>query len=400
MVAVCFLLLIAVSMFLLYRERLFNNLIIFFVCLALLILIFDLRLICLPYVTLDYTDFLAKWVNYFRLNGGFAAIKESIGNYNVPYLYFLAAFSYIPVNDLYLIKILSIAFDVVLAFAGLKIVSLFTESKTKKLLCFFLIMILPSVVLNGSLWAQCDSIYAAFALLSIYFILSGRPVLSMVMAALSLGFKMQAVFFMPVFFVFLYTKKLKLRHLPVFPLTYLLLVLPTVLAGRPFLETITLYFNQVDSVGSGLNYNSSSIFAFFYNIVNLKQAAMLGILAAFLLIAVIYAFAYIKRKKLTNEALLTIAVIFSIGVPFFLPHMHDRYFFLADILTLCFAIIYPKRAPLPVLVSFASLLGYHAYFKMRYLLPMSYGAAALILVLVVLLYDLCRMLSAKDDRLK
>ncbi len=399
MVAVCFLLLIAVSMLLLYRERLFNNLILFFVCLAVLILIFDLRLICLPYETLDYKDFLAKWVDYFRRSGGFAALKNSIGNYNVPYLYFLAAFSYLPVSDLYLIKILSITFDVVLAFAGLKIVSLFTESKTKKLICFYLIMILPSVILNGSLWGQCDSIYAAFALLSIYYALSGRPVLSMVMAALSFGFKMQAVFFMPVFFVFLYTKKLRLRHLPVFPLTYVLLVLPAVIAGRPFIETITLYFNQVDTVGSGLNYNSSSIFAFFYKIENLKQAETLGIISAFLLIAAIYAFAYIKRKKLSNQALFTIAIIFSIGVPFFLPHMHDRYFFLADILTVCYAIIFPRRFPLPVLVSFASLLGYHAYFKMRYLLPMSYGAVALIVVLMVLLYDLYKILYAKNNRL-
>ncbi len=399
MVAICFLLLIAVSMFLLYRERLFNNMTVFFACLAVLILIFDLRLICLPYVTLDYTDFLAKWVDYFRLNGGFAALRRSIGNYNVPYLYFLAAFSYIPVYDLYLIKILSVTFDVILAFAGMKIVSLFTESKTKKLLCFYLIMVLPSVILNGSCWAQCDSIYAAFALLSIYFVLSGHPALSMVMAAVSFGFKMQAVFFLPVFFIFLYTKKLKLRHLPIFPLTYVLLVLPAVLAGRPFMETITLYFNQVDTVGSGLNYNSSSIYAFFYNVTNLKQAAMLGIIAAFLFIAALYVAAFIKRRSLSDEALFTFAFIFSIGVPFFLPHMHDRYFFIGDILSVCYAVIYPKRFTLPVLVSFASLLGYHAYFKMRYLLPMSYGAAALILVLAVLLYDLLSLLRMKKDSL-
>ena len=68
--------------------------------------------------------------------------------------------------------------------------------------------------------------------------------------------------------------------------------------------------------------------------------------------------------------------------------MHDRYFFMADVLSVCFAVIHPKRSFLPFLVSFGSLLGYHAYLKMRYLLPMSYGAAALLFVLFVLLIDL------------
>ena len=37
------------------------------------------------------------------------------------------------------------------------------------------------------------------------------------------------------------------------------------------------------------------------------------------------------------------------------------------------------------LVQFASLLGYHAYLKMRYLLPMRYGSAALILAFALAL---------------
>ena len=42
--------------------------------------------------------------------GGFAAVKLPIGNYNAPYLYFLAAISYLPIPDLYLIKLFSILF--------------------------------------------------------------------------------------------------------------------------------------------------------------------------------------------------------------------------------------------------------------------------------------------------
>jgi len=342
----------------------------------------------MAHITLDYIDFLAKWVEFFRRNGGISALKYSIGNYNVPYLYFLALISYIPVPDLYLIKLLSIVFDFVLASAGLKIVSLFTKSRIKKLVCFFTILLLPSVILNGSYWGQCDSIYAAFALWSLYFALSDHPIISMVMMALSFGFKLQAVFIMPVFFVLLYRKKLKLYHLFVFPLTYALLVLPAVIAGRPFLDTITLYFNQIDTVGSALNYNSSSVFALFTNIRNIKAAEKAGIIAAFVFVLLIFFLTYLKRRRLTNDTYLSAALIFCVGVPFFLPHMHDRYFFMADILSVCFAVVHPKRSFVPVLVSFASLLGYHAYLKMRYLLPMSYGAVALLFVILTLFFDL------------
>lgn len=388
MVLFCLLLILAAAMSVLYLQKLLTNKKEFSVCLGILALLLVLRWLCMAHITLDYTDFLAKWVEFFRLRGGFSALKYSIGNYNVPYLYFLALISYIPAPDIYLIKLLSIVFDLILAFAGLKLVSLFSKSRIKKLLCFFLILLLPTVIFNSSLWGQCDSIYAAFALWSLYFIMKDRPVLSMVMIALSFGFKMQALFIMPVFFVFLYRKKLRIRHLFVFPLTYVVLVLPAVIAGRPFLETITLYFDQMDTVGAALNYNSPSVFAFFYNVSDKAAAAKYGIIAAFIFVLAIFALTFLKRKHLTNDTYLTAALIFCVGVPFFLPHMHDRYFFMADVLAVCFAMIHPKRSFLPFLVSFASLLGYHAYLKMRYLLPMSYGAAALLFVLLVLLFDL------------
>lgn len=388
MLPLCFLLLLAAAMLFLYRQKLVKNSLDFFICLGLLILVLAVRWLCMAHITLDYIDFLAKWVEFFRRNGGISALKYSIGNYNVPYLYFLALISYIPVPDLYLIKLLSIVFDFVLASAGLKIVSLFTKSRIKKLVCFFTILLLPSVILNGSYWGQCDSIYAAFALWSLYFALSDHPIISMVMMALSFGFKLQAVFIMPVFFVLLYRKKLKLYHLFVFPLTYALLVLPAVIAGRPFLDTITLYFNQIDTVGSALNYNSSSVFALFTNIRNIKAAEKAGIIAAFVFVLLIFFLTYLKRRRLTNDTYLSAALIFCVGVPFFLPHMHDRYFFMADILSVCFAVVHPKRSFVPVLVSFASLLGYHAYLKMRYLLPMSYGAVALLFVILTLFFDL------------
>ena len=350
-------------------------------CAALIALAFILRGMCLGHETLDYQDFLAQWAAYYRDNGGFAALGNRVGNYNLPYLYFLAAFSYVGIDDLILIKWLSIVFDVVLAWAAMKLVGLFTGSEMKRLAAFFLVLFLPTVVLNGSYWGQCDSIYAAFAVLSLYYALSGRPAAGMCCIAVSFAFKLQAVFIMPIFVVLLIAGRVRLRHFLLFPLTYLALMLPAVLAGYPLLDTITLYFDQMGTVGDALNYNSSSIFAFSTYETNAALAGRLGILAAFALMLAVFAWAWSQRRRLNNRALLGMAVVLALGIPFLLPHMHERYFFLADILTLCLAAAAPEYLLLPALTQFGSLLGYHAYLRMEFLLPMKYGAMALALVL-------------------
>lgn len=352
---------------------------------ALVAAAFVLRGLCLSHETLDYVNFLSRWVQYFRENGGFAALSDSVGNYNVPYLYFLALFSYIGMDDLYLIKLLSILFDVILAWAALLLAGRFTRSRTKLLFCYFAVLFCPTVILNGAYWGQCDSIYAAFALLALYLALDGKPAWGMVCMAASFAVKLQAVFLMPIFVVLLLARRVKLWHFLLFPATYLALMLPAVFAGRPLWDTVTLYFNQMGSVGAGLNYNSSSIFAFAGDGINESLAGNLGLAAAFALMLAVFVWAGFRRARLGDWAILGCALLLAVGIPYFLPHMHDRYFFLADVLSICFAVAAPEYFILPLLCQFASLLGYHAYLRGRYLMSMRYGAAALALALVVLL---------------
>lgn len=383
---------------LLYRSGVLKSSPSIYLSAALLALAFSLRAFCLNYETLDYINFLSVWVDFFRRNGGFAALSQPVGNYNIPYLYFLALFSYIPVDDLYLIKLLSIFFDVLLAWSAMGIVGKLGGSQKQRLSVFFTVLLLPTVILNGALWGQCDSIYVALALMSIYWAMDDRPVPSMLAITLSFGFKLQAVFVMPVLAVLWMQGKFKLRHFFIFPLAYVLLVLPAVLLGRPFLDTITLYFNQTGSIGSGLNYNSPSIFGIFWNVQNEAMASKLAIISAFVFMLLVLSVCYVNRKQLTNKAVLAAAVLLAVGIPFLLPHMHDRYFFASDILTVVMAFACWKHFPSAVLAQFASLLGYHAYLKMRYLLPMSYGSWALILVLIMAGTMLFRELGSANGK--
>ena len=95
-------------------------------------------------------------------------------------------------------------------------------------------------------------------------------------------------------------------------------------------------------------------------------AAKLGIGAAALVIVLLAVWFWLHRDDCSDRALVLAAALLAVAIPFFLPHMHDRYFFAADALTLALAAAWPQLAAPAVLCEFASLLGYHAYLKMRY----------------------------------
>ena len=373
------------GLYLLQRAKLLKSTLSFVLAALLTALALGLRAAVLDYKTLDYINFLSRWVEFFRQHGNFRALKYPIGNYNIPYLYFLALFSVLPISDLYLIKLLSTLSDVLLAWGAMLLCTRFTKSRPRLLAAFFAVLFLPTVFLNSAVWAQCDSIYMAPLLLGVYCALEDRPWLSVILACVAFGFKLQAVFILPVYAVFLMTGRISWKHLLAFPAAYLVLVLPAVCFGRPFWETITLYWDQTGSIGSGLNYNSPSIFAVFTDIRNPSAAATAGIALAFFYMLNLLAVAWANRNRLNDKAVLALCLLFAIGIPFFLPHMHERYFYGADILSLVLAFSVPLTFPAALLVQFASLLGYHAYLKMRYLLLMNHGAAALIVAFAVTL---------------
>ncbi len=371
------------ALWLLYRSGLLNSAPRVILSVFLLLGAFTIRALCLDYQTLDYQNFLSRWVAFYRENGGFRAFSYPLGNYNIPYLYFLCFFSYLPIRDLYLIKLLSIFFDVILAYASMRLLRSIKKEEPVLLACFFTVLFLPTVILNGSLWGQCDSIYVGLALLAVACAMEDKPVLSILYFTLSFGFKLQAIFLLPILAVFWFRRRIRLWHFLLFPVFYVILVLPAVALGKPFLETLTLYAGQTGSIGSGLNYNSPSVYAFFWRVQNIEAASALGIAGAFIYLAALLLFAYLRRNHLNERAMLCLLLLMAVGIPFLLPHMHDRYFFAADVVSVVFAFACPFCFAAAPLTQFASLLGYHAYLKMRYLLYMDHGSRALIIVLLL-----------------
>ncbi len=339
------------------------------------------RTLCFPTATSDFTDFLLPWTERLRELGGLRGLGKEIGNYNVPYMVLLALFSYLKTPVLYLIKFTSLLFDLLLALSLGLLVRRLGGGTVRGGVCFLLALALPTVFINSAVWGQCDSIYVSLALLGLWLCLAGKPGWGMAAFALSFSFKLQAVFLLPILFPLLVCGKIRWRHIPVFPAVYVLAVSPAILAGRKVTEVLLFYVSSAASVGSGLNYNSPSMYSllYFYRLADTAAAAKAGILAAALLCLLVCLLFFIKRKQITDRSILFASLLLCCGLPLLLPHMHDRYFYFCDVLTLCVACLLPAAAPAVLLSQFASLLGYHAYFFLRYLLPMRFGFFGLLL---------------------
>lgn len=336
-----------------------------------------IRALCLDHASGDYNSFLRHWAEYFRENGGFGAVAHAVGDYNVPYLYFMSFISYIPVPDMYLIKLFSILADVALAWGCLRLTRTLRQKGGEDpapLIAFAAALFLPTVVLNGAYWGQCDAIYGAFVVHAVAMVLEGRNKTSVALMGLAFAFKLQAIFVLPLWGVLWLAKKVKFRELWVFPLTYLVVIIPAVLLGKPLSETLLVYFNQMGEYPR-LTLNAPSIFQLFpYDMTIATDAgsplrtalSRVGIaLAAVLVLAMLW-LGFRLKDRLDRQTIFAIAVVLAIGVPFLLPHMHERYFFLADVLTLCAACASVRRIPAAVLVQASSAASYRVFLRLKF----------------------------------
>ncbi len=315
-----------------------------------------LRLYIFNAISSDYTKFLSPWLEEMRLLPGVEPITTPIGDYNMPYLYYLFFISRSNIYDLYMIKILSVVFDFVLALGSAKLTSLFVKNEFAHLLAFFGALFAPTLFLNSAYWGQCDGIYTALSVVALYFALSKRPKASVVFFALAFSFKMQAIFILPVIIFLVLRHKISLKHLTLFPITFFLTLVPSLLCGRSFYDTFSIYIDQTSSYPY-LTLNCPSIWALFSaSDFDIFGTAALFIAGAVCLVFVVFVINY--KDRLSDTLLFDAAFILVLLMPFFLPRMHERYFYLAEALSLIYVLIHKKRLFVSPLIL---LTGYCVY---------------------------------------
>ena len=312
----------------------------------------------------DYQAFVARWYQFIKDNGGFAALRYQFADYNVPYLYLLALLGYLPVPVLAGVKTISVLGDLLLVFFVYRLVALKHPRGWTAFGAAAAVGLLPTVVMNGSMWGQCDSIYAAFGLGGLYFALRAKPWLACVFFGVALAFKLQIVFLLPVLAVLVLRRRVPWAALLAIPATVLALDVPALLAGANPGQLLSVYVDQMGEY-SRLTLNAANVYQL-VDFGNTDAVRNIAIMVTAELVIGLVLYAVIGRHELTDSRVVLLATVFVVGIPFFLPAMHERYFYLADVLSVVVACHHPRRLwPVPVLVQFASAFSYVPFLSQR-----------------------------------
>ena len=346
------------------------------------------RVSMLDFVTADYTSFLHPWVEMFR-EGGFGLLAQNVGDYNLLYQYALVLIGKSPLHDLYLIKYVTVIFDHLLALAMMRAAGVYGGEKAK-IPALLIMLALPTTLLDGACWGQCDSVYAFMVIMSLYMLETDRPMRSALFLSLSFAFKLQTIFFFPVVLFGLLHKKFNWKHALAFFAMYVVTLIPALLAGRTFVDAISVYANQ--SMGQyydRLTYNAPNLYLFFPMLEfassqeftwmryiegidgeglngylnpdlfpDLQHAALYACVVLTLVVVIYW---LMHWKEITPDMTLDLALFFAIFLPFVMPKIHERYFYLADMLSILYAFKYVRRRFMPLLVVGASLMCYVPY---------------------------------------
>lgn len=320
------------------------------------------RLKLFDFYTPDYNG-LEKWFYHFKNNGGLLALKTPIGDYNAPYLTILALLSYLPFKPIYMIKIMLTFFDILLAIsAALVSKEIMKKNDNKKyysVLTFFIVFISPLVIFNSAFWGQCDALFSAFALISIYFLLKNKMLTSLLFLGISLAFKLQAVFILPVFLILYFEKKnFSMLNFLLLAIPNFILSLPALIIGMPFNYWIKIYINQTHSYKL-LTLNFINIYKLFPG--ESDYLRNFGVIFAFLICVIVLFWILSKNIKWNNEKIISLTLWFLIILTYVLPSMHERYLFLGEILALIYYICYKKNLYIVIFIIINSIITYTNY---------------------------------------
>ncbi len=327
----------------------------------------SIRFSLVDWVSGDYSNFLKPWLQQIVDQGGWASLGNAIGDYTPPYIYLLTLISYFPQansSEPYLlgIKIISIGFDLVLM-VGVYLNAKLWLAKIHPLFpasIAIITLFLPTVIINGSLWGQIDASYTGLSLIAIYYLQRQKPLTASLWYGVAFSFKLQAIFFLPVFIIyFWFHYRHKIYYVFIIPIVYYLLALPAILAGRSLVEITEIYFLQTQTYQL-LTLNMPNLYQWFPN-QRYEDLNQMAIGLFIVLMAIQFLMMLLTKVTLTMKPLMLLAYWSLLMANFFLPAMHERYLFAADVLILVIVFQFKSKFYLVLATQAISLLAYSPF---------------------------------------
>ena len=363
-----------------------------------------------PYASGDYIYFLRHWIEHLVKNGYEHGWPDGPWNYNMPYIYLLTGLAHLTTHWLSGIKMMSVAFDVLMAAGAWRVVNAGTPGKENRPHCWMaaaVMLLLPTFFTNSALWGQCDSIYAGLMLLCVSGIMRGRPVRAMLLFGLALAFKLQSVFVIPALLMLTFKRRIPLWTWVLVPAVYLACAMPAIAMGRGFMQSLTPHYSI--AVVNGI-----PAYPWVPNIRHAMHSGFLSpevlkiVMAVCSLVSIIVATVwarYTDSMRLQGWGIPLAMFVSAAVVPFFLPGMHERYFALAIALGVVLFAARPRQWWLclaPEVLSIPSYVYYLAALNrfpvMEYNLWINYGISLCYLIFLVWLLRIYLKYNAQPDK--
>lgn len=317
------------------------------------------RWMLFPLSSWDLERYLIPWYETIRDNGGFRAVGMDIGDYAPTYRYFLAFLTTFRIPAVAGIKVFSGIFELIGAVYIMRIAKLVSPDPARPMLAYTAAFCLPTVMLNSAAWGQCDGIYTCFLIISLYELLRERDARAMIMFGLAFSFKLQAIFFAPFVLVMILRGRIRIRSALLAPAVFVVSVLPAAAAGGSFFSLLTVYARQSAQYGT-LDMALPNL----WTLIKDGESMELGGAGVFGAGAAMLAYVWYGQRhtgKTDKTELICAALVSCMAVPFFLPYMHERYFFTAEVLLILAAVCRPERLWMPAAAQFCGIITVSGY---------------------------------------
>jgi Gpi18-like mannosyltransferase len=336
--------------------------------------------------TTDMTKFFVPWMNTVQ-DRGLASLSGNFAGYTPPYIYLMyVASGLVPwVGTVAAIKLINLPFIAILSVAIYHIVLIASESRERAATAAALLWIAPTPLVNAFAWGQFECVYAAFLALFVLFAIKRAPIAAASMFGVSLTFKPQAIFLLPLLLYLILAKQMRVWHLVFVPAMYLLLMVPAAIAGFRWLDLVNSVYIAPFEAFSVLAMTAPNPWKIVsgLQLLDYRTGLLVGTAAAGLAGLVISVGTL--RLEPNARTVVLVAALSGALMPYLLPKMHERYFFVADVMTFTLAFVIPRLWAPAALFQVGSLLSYLPYFGLSIhgpvyaILPVTFGVGILTL---------------------
>ena len=334
------------------------------------------------YVSTDYIGYLMDWYEKIKAAGALqGGLREQVGSYNLLFQFLIALMTYLPIDSLFAYKMLSILFDYLLAvICGWFVYDLIGRTSTwKGALAYSCVLCSPIVILNSATWAQCDVIYTFFIMISLYYFTKERYIPSFLWLGVGFAFKLQALFILPLYaFWYFSRKKFTVLHFLIpFGVLFLSGLPNVILGGRGLFDVFEVYFGQTEWFGQfAMNYPSFWLTLCTNPYTGYEEIWNVAMLSTIVILAILMVYWLYRKVEFTGKNLLYMGLLLIYTCILFMPGMHERYGYSYEILSILIAFLLPETIPLTVgllgisMTTYGSYLYYNALSQYPFALPL------------------------------